>query len=217
MPAKPCCAPGQAQRSRLRWLLPFLRGNTAVAAGGRRRRCHSARTRFGLIWSNLMLHWLDDPLPAFREMHRVLAVGGLLMFSTFGPDTLKELRACFSDGSSTRSVSSTCTTTATCSSNAVCRSGDGCRNADHDLRRRSTTCSPTCAATGRAAPCRPPARADGAQGMAGRARSLRETAQGRPFAGDCSRVVYGHAWKAQPKKTADGRTIVRFEPRQRSR
>ena len=46
----------------------------------------------GLIWSNLMLHWFDDPLPALREMHRVLEVGGLVMFTAFGPDTLKELR-----------------------------------------------------------------------------------------------------------------------------
>ncbi|QDX82927.1 hypothetical protein B9N43_10785 [Denitratisoma sp. DHT3] len=46
-----------------------------------------------LIWSNLMLHWLDDPLPALRELQRVLAVDGLLTFSLLGPDTLKELRA----------------------------------------------------------------------------------------------------------------------------
>ena len=30
-----------------------------------------------------------------REWHRVLEVGGLLMFTTYGPDTLKELRAAF--------------------------------------------------------------------------------------------------------------------------
>jgi len=47
----------------------------------------------GLAWSNLVLHWLDDPLPAFRELHRVLEVGGLLTFAVLGPDTLKELRA----------------------------------------------------------------------------------------------------------------------------
>lgn len=47
----------------------------------------------GLAWSNLMLHWLDDPLPALRELQRVLETGGLLMFSALGPDTLKELRA----------------------------------------------------------------------------------------------------------------------------
>jgi malonyl-CoA O-methyltransferase len=39
-----------------------------------------------------MLHWLDDPLPALRELHRVLEVNGLLSFATLGPDTLKELR-----------------------------------------------------------------------------------------------------------------------------
>ena len=51
-----------------------------------------AANSLGLVWSNLMLHWLDDPLPAFRELHRVLEVGGLLCFATLGPDTLKELR-----------------------------------------------------------------------------------------------------------------------------
>jgi len=45
------------------------------------------------VWCNMALHWLSDPLPAFREFARVLAPEGLLMFSTLGPDTLKELRA----------------------------------------------------------------------------------------------------------------------------
>ena len=45
-----------------------------------------------LIWSNAALHWADDFPAAFKELNRVLRVGGLLMFSTFGPDTLKELR-----------------------------------------------------------------------------------------------------------------------------
>ena len=45
-----------------------------------------------LIWSNAALHWLDDLPETFKEFNRVLRVGGLLMFSLFGPDTLKELR-----------------------------------------------------------------------------------------------------------------------------
>lgn len=49
-----------------------------------------------LAWSNLVLQWANDSDKAFAECHRVLAPGGLLMFSTFGPDTLKELRAAFS-------------------------------------------------------------------------------------------------------------------------
>ncbi|MCF8151866.1 MAG: methyltransferase domain-containing protein [Burkholderiaceae bacterium] len=57
------------------------------------RRLPLASNSFGLVWSNLMLHWLDDPLPALKELHRVLEVGGLLSFATLGPDTLKELRA----------------------------------------------------------------------------------------------------------------------------
>jgi len=46
-----------------------------------------------LVFSNLMLQWCNDPDRAFAEFHRVLAPGGLVMFTTFGPDTLKELRA----------------------------------------------------------------------------------------------------------------------------
>ena len=46
-----------------------------------------------LVWSNMALHWVAEPLAAIREFERVLAPEGLLMFSTLGPDTLKELRA----------------------------------------------------------------------------------------------------------------------------
>lgn len=48
---------------------------------------------FDLVWSNLALHWHPRPHEVFPEWNRVLKTGGLLMFSTFGPDTLKELRA----------------------------------------------------------------------------------------------------------------------------
>jgi malonyl-CoA O-methyltransferase len=45
-----------------------------------------------LIFSNLMLQWCDDPEIVFRECARVLRPGGLLTFTSFGPDTLVELR-----------------------------------------------------------------------------------------------------------------------------
>ena len=48
---------------------------------------------FDLVFSNLMLQWCIDLGTAFTELRRVLAPGGLLMFTTFGPDTLMELRA----------------------------------------------------------------------------------------------------------------------------
>jgi len=44
-----------------------------------------------LVFSNLMLQWCD-PVATFTEFRRVLNNDGLLMFSSFGPDTLKELR-----------------------------------------------------------------------------------------------------------------------------
>ncbi len=48
--------------------------------------------RFDLIFSSLMLQWAADPDACLRELHRVLRTGGLLCFSTFGPNTLRELR-----------------------------------------------------------------------------------------------------------------------------
>lgn len=49
----------------------------------------------GMIWSNLAIQWCNDLKQTFTEAYRVLEDGGLLMFSTFGPDTLKELRQVF--------------------------------------------------------------------------------------------------------------------------
>ncbi len=46
-----------------------------------------------LVFSNLMLHWHPAPHAVFPEWKRVLRTGGLLMFSAFGPDTGKQLRA----------------------------------------------------------------------------------------------------------------------------
>jgi len=45
-----------------------------------------------LVFSNLMLQWCNDPDAVFGECRRVLKPGGLLTFTTFGPDTLVELR-----------------------------------------------------------------------------------------------------------------------------
>lgn len=50
-----------------------------------------------LILSSTTLQWCLDPEGTFRECLRVLRPGGLLMFTTFGPDTLKELRAAWSE------------------------------------------------------------------------------------------------------------------------
>ena len=69
----------------------FWRRFECVCADGRA--LPLAAQSVDLVFSNLMLHWSDDPLAVFAETQRVLRPGGLMLFSTLGPDTLHELRA----------------------------------------------------------------------------------------------------------------------------
>ena len=164
-----------------------------------------------LIWSNLLLHWLNDPLPALAEAHRVLDVGGLLMFSTLGPDTLKELRSVFADGyaHTQRFID-------------MHDLGDmlvGCGFADpvmdmevvkltydsfDDLLRELQSAGSSCAMK---------ARRHGLTGRAAwaKARAAYEALREHGKLPASFEVVYGHAWKVAPKKTADGRAIVNFD------
>jgi malonyl-CoA O-methyltransferase len=69
----------------------FLRRNPLLVCGNLEQ-LPLAPEAIDFVWSNMALHWLSDPLPALREFARVLVPEGLVMFSTLGPDTLKELR-----------------------------------------------------------------------------------------------------------------------------
>ncbi len=86
-----------AVRARSGWLarrLARLRGRQVRLINADVRTLPLTSGSLDLVWSNLMLHWLEpDGLQmAFGELHRVLAPGGLLQFALLGPDTLKELR-----------------------------------------------------------------------------------------------------------------------------
>jgi malonyl-CoA O-methyltransferase len=166
-----------------------------------------------LVWSNLMLHWLDDPLPAFKELNRVLEVGGLLMFSALGPDTLKELRqAAAKVGSGNTAV-------------PVVRSfhdmhdlGDMLVTAgfadpvmDMEMIRFSYSSLRRFLADQRHLGVR-----DGLLG------ELPWREWRRVFAAwervdnaypVSFEVVFGHAWKAEPRTAADGRAVIQFHPR----
>mgnify|MGYP001609385733 FL=1 len=48
-----------------------------------------------MIFSSLTLQWCNDLPATLQDLLRVLKPGGLLVFTSFGPDTLKELRACW--------------------------------------------------------------------------------------------------------------------------
>jgi malonyl-CoA O-methyltransferase len=71
-----------------RWL---RRGVVSLAADLERIPLAAGSVDF--VWSNMALHWAGDALGVLREFARVLAPDGLVMFSTLGPDTLKELRS----------------------------------------------------------------------------------------------------------------------------
>ncbi len=57
-----------------------------------------ADDQIDIVWSNLALQWCNDLDKSFAEVRRVLKPNSLFIFSTFGPDTLKELRAASDNG-----------------------------------------------------------------------------------------------------------------------
>jgi len=58
-----------------------------------------------VLFSNLCLQWLDDLPAVLAGFRRVLKPGGLLLCSTFGPETLHELRHAFAQADSVPHVS----------------------------------------------------------------------------------------------------------------
>lgn len=204
----------QARRAQAKhaWLLPFLRRARAQLVAADACALPLPASSVGLVWSNLMLHWLEDPLPVFREAHRVLENDGLLMFSTFGPDTLRELRSAFAavDAAphSHRFID-------------MHDLGDmlvGAGFADPVLDMETLTLTyPTLPAL------LADLRAGGGCALHGRRRGLLGRAAGARFAAayqELARdgrlpltleVVCGHAWRVAPRHSADGRAIVRFK------
>jgi malonyl-CoA O-methyltransferase len=54
-----------------------------------------AEASMDLVFSSLCLQWVGELPRALAEVRRVLRDGGLFVFSTFGPDTLAELREAY--------------------------------------------------------------------------------------------------------------------------
>jgi len=174
-----------------------------------------ANASIGLAWSNMTLHWAADPLAAIRELHRVLEVNALFLFSTLGPDSLKELRAAagaarvhpFADMHNVGdALVAAGFADPVMDAERMTVTYPGAKEFLADLRASGQTC---------ALAARP-------RGLTGRrfGSSLHVALDGARRAGKLEvtyEVVYGHAWKAQPRQAADGRSIVRFEraPRRR--
>lgn len=177
-----------------------------------------AASCFSLVWSNLALAAHDDPAAVLREWHRILEVDGLLMFSTLGPDTLKELRAAFaSDGFphvhpfvDMHDVGDMLVAAGfaqpVIDMEMLTLTYAGVGGLLEDLRRAGATNAHVARRRGLTG-----------RGIWERARSayVGRRRDGRVPAS--IEVVYGHAWKPAPRTTADGRQIVKFDARLRQR
>jgi len=45
-----------------------------------------------LVFANMLLPWIDDPAPCFREVNRVLRKDAVFAFASLGPDSMAEFR-----------------------------------------------------------------------------------------------------------------------------
>ena len=81
------------------WWKPFVR----VCADARA--LPIADNSVDVLFSNLCLQWVEDLPAVFAGFRRVLKPGGLLLCSTFGPETLIELRDAFAQADAVPHVS----------------------------------------------------------------------------------------------------------------
>ena len=166
-----------------------------------------------MVWSNLAVQWCNDLPATFVELHRVLKADGLLMFSTFGPDTLKELRLAFGGVDSHNHLNRFADmhdigdmlihagfAEPVMDMEYLTLTYDDVRGLLHDLKRIGAHN----ATMGRG------------QGMMGKNAWARLVENYERLRRDGKlpatyEVVYGHAWKPQPRTTADGAAIIKTD------
>jgi malonyl-CoA O-methyltransferase len=163
-----------------------------------------------MIWSNLAVQWCNDLPKALTEFHRVLKVDGALMFSTFGPDTLKELRTAFDGVDGYNHVNRFVDmhdvgdmllqagfAEPVIDMEYITLTYDDVKAVMHDLRKIGAH----------------NATAGRGPGLMGKAKWQRLVQNYESLRRDSKlpatfEVIYGHAWKVQQKKMPDGRSII---------
>jgi malonyl-CoA O-methyltransferase len=173
-----------------------------------------AGVSFDFAWSNLALQWVNDLPRAFAEFRRVLRVGGLLSFSTFGPDTLREIRSAFAG------VDGRTHTNRFVDMHDI---GDmlvqaGFADPVMDMEHITLTYASPRAMLAELKAIGASNRTRGRpKGLMGRARWQQVIGALERLRGDGGRipatfeVVYGHAWKGEPRHTPDGHAIVKVQ------
>jgi len=165
------------------------------------------------------LQWHATPDQVFPEWQRVLKVGGLLMFSTLGPDTLRELRSAFAGSGAQQHVHGFIDmhdlgdmlvaagfAAPVMDTETITLTYPGIDAMAADLRATGQTC----------------ALAERPRGLLGARRWEHVRATLEKFAREgrlpaTIEVVYGHAWKPAPRLTNEGHAIVKIDTTARRR
>lgn len=168
-----------------------------------------------LVWSNLALHSFANPAQALREALLALRPGGLLSFSTLGPDTLRELRASWGPAAGMRvhafmdmhdvgdALIGTGFADPVMDMDLITLTFDTVEALAGELRHLGWTNALRGRPRGLTGPRR-------WRSMALRYEQLR-TGGRLPASFE---IVYGHAWKPeQPRRAADGVDVVRIQRR----
>ena len=169
-----------------------------------------------VLWSNFALQWANDLPALFAEWNRVLKVGGAMMFTAPGPDTLIELRRAISRDEAVANRYVHRFTDLHDIGDMLVHAGFADPVMDmevitleyasaaalwRDLKAQGATSSMQSRSRGLLTPRK--LRAIEAALDAGRI-------NGGPIRIGVE-VIYGHAWKVAPKKTAEGHGIVRVQ------
>lgn len=172
-----------------------------------------AANSMDMAWSNLALQWCNDLPATFVELQRVLKVEGLLIFSSFGVDTLHELRTAFHDVDGYNHLNRFADmhdigdmlvaagfTDPVMEMERITLTYDDVRAVMQDLK----SIGAHNATAGRA------------PGLMGKAAWRRVTDNYEKLRRDGKlpatfEIIYGHAWKPAPKVTHDGRAIIKTD------
>jgi malonyl-CoA O-methyltransferase len=184
------------------------------------------------LWSNFALQWANDLPALFAEWHRVLKTDGVLMFTAPGPDTLRELQRAVTKALPARATSLHRYTDLHDIGDMLVHAGFADPVMDMEVITLEYKTTDALWADMRAqgamsAVATTPAHSGASTQTHGSALRARGCVSPRAWqrlndALDAARdangmirmsveVIYGHAWKIPPKKTAEGHGIVRLE------
>jgi malonyl-CoA O-methyltransferase len=201
----------QASRGTSSWWRKLFSGMATPYVCGDMEALPIATNSMDMVWSNLAMQWCNDLPATFVELQRVLKVDGLLMFSTFGPDTLKEIRTAFQGVDGYNHINRFADMHDIGDMLVAAGFGDPVMDMEYITLTYNDVKAVMQDLRSIGANNATAGRATGMMGKKAWGRVLenyeRLRRDGKLPA--TFEVVYGHAWKPQPKVISDGRAIIK--------